>query len=60
MNWHRWLATLLVMLALTGCAQGGQVPYAPYSPEYMHDRAVMAAEAAVACSRWQSYPIVGG
>jgi hypothetical protein len=38
MNWHRWLATLRVMLALTACAQGGQVPYVPYSPENMHDR----------------------
>jgi hypothetical protein len=35
MNWHRWLATLLVMLALAACAQGGWVPY---SPENMHDR----------------------
>jgi hypothetical protein len=38
MNWHRWLATLLVTLALAACTQGGQVPYAPYSPENMHDR----------------------
>jgi hypothetical protein len=37
MNWHRWLATLLIMLALTACAQGGQVQ-TPYSPENMHDR----------------------
>ena len=35
MNWHRWLATLLVMLALAACAQGGQDPYAAYPP---HDR----------------------
>ena len=35
MNWYRWLATLLVMLALAACVQWGQVPYAP---EYMHDR----------------------
>jgi hypothetical protein len=35
MNWHRRLATLLVMLALAARAQGGQVPY---SPENMHDR----------------------
>jgi hypothetical protein len=34
MNLHRWLAAL----ALTACAQGGQVAYAPYSPENMHDR----------------------
>jgi hypothetical protein len=26
MDWHRWLATLLVMLALTACAQGGLSP----------------------------------
>jgi hypothetical protein len=38
MNWHRWLATLFVMLALVACAQEGQVPYAPYSPENIHDR----------------------
>jgi hypothetical protein len=38
MNCNRWLAALLVMLALTACAQGGQVPYAPYSPENVHDR----------------------
>jgi hypothetical protein len=31
MNWQRWLATLLIMLALAACTQGGQVPYAPYS-----------------------------
>jgi hypothetical protein len=30
MNWQRWLAALLVMLALAACAQGGQVSYAPY------------------------------
>jgi hypothetical protein len=35
MNWHRWLAALLVMLALTACVQWGQIPYAP---ENMHDR----------------------
>jgi len=29
MDWHRWLAALLVMLALAACAQGGQVPYVP-------------------------------
>jgi hypothetical protein len=29
MNWHRWLATLLVMLALAACAQGGQDPMRP-------------------------------
>jgi hypothetical protein len=28
-----WLATPLVMLALAACAQGGQIPYAPYPPE---------------------------
>jgi hypothetical protein len=37
MNWHRRLAALFVMLALTGCSQGiaGQTgtPSAPYSPE---------------------------
>jgi hypothetical protein len=38
MNRHRWLATLLLILTLAACAQGGQVPYAPYSPENMHDR----------------------
>jgi hypothetical protein len=40
MNWHRWLAALLVMLALAVCVQGGQAqaPYAPYSPENTHDR----------------------
>jgi hypothetical protein len=35
MNWHRRLATLLVMLELAACAQGGQVPNAP---ENVHDR----------------------
>jgi hypothetical protein len=35
MNWHRWLATLLIMLALAACAQEGQVPY---SPENIPDR----------------------
>ena len=39
MNWQRWLVALFVMLALAACARGGgQVPYAPYSPENMHDR----------------------
>jgi hypothetical protein len=38
MNWHRCLSVLFVMLALTACSQGGQVPYAPYSRESMHDR----------------------
>ena len=37
MRWRTRLAALLVVLALTGCAQGisGQAgpPYAPYSPE---------------------------
>jgi hypothetical protein len=37
MNWHRWLATLLVMLALAACAQGGQAQ-APYALENVHDR----------------------
>jgi hypothetical protein len=46
MNWHRWLATLLITLALTACAQGGQIPYAPYSP---HDRGGNGG-GAVACS----------
>jgi hypothetical protein len=47
MNWHRWLATLFVMLALAACVQGGQVRYAPYTP---HDREVTGAGAALACS----------
>ena len=38
MNWHRWLAALLVMLRLAACSQGRPGPYAPYSPEKMHDR----------------------
>jgi hypothetical protein len=38
MNWHRWLATLFVMLALAACAQEGRVPYAPYSDEDRNDR----------------------
>ena len=42
MNWHRRFATLLVLLALAGCAPAamgqGQAPYAPYSPENMQDR----------------------
>jgi hypothetical protein len=38
MNRHRWLDMLLIMLALAACAQGGQVPYAPYPRENMHDR----------------------
>jgi hypothetical protein len=37
MDWHRSLAALFVVFALTGCAQGttGQAgtPYAPYPPE---------------------------
>jgi hypothetical protein len=44
LNVQGWLAALLVVLALTGCAQGttgqAQAPYAPYSPENngnMHD-----------------------
>jgi hypothetical protein len=36
-NWGRWLAALLVVLALTGCAQGttsqAGAPYAPYPPD---------------------------
>jgi hypothetical protein len=38
MNLHTRLAALFVILALAACAQGGQVAYAPYSPENMHDR----------------------
>ena len=42
MHRQRRLATLFVVLALTGCAQAtaGQpgAPYAPYSLENMHDR----------------------
>jgi hypothetical protein len=38
MNWHRRLAAFFVLLALAACAQEGQVLYAPYSPENMHDR----------------------
>jgi hypothetical protein len=46
MNLHRWLAALLVLLALAGCAQvattQGQDPNAPSSPanngEYLRDR----------------------
>ena len=40
MIWHRWLVTLLVMLALAACVQGdqAQVPSAPHSPENVHDR----------------------
>ena len=30
MNWHRWLAALIVMLALAACSQEGQAPYAPH------------------------------
>ena len=39
MNRHRWLLTLLVMLALAWCAQGGQAqaPSAPHSLENVHD-----------------------
>jgi hypothetical protein len=37
LNVQGWLAALLVVLALAGCAQGttgqAQAPYAPYSPE---------------------------
>ena len=50
MNWHRWLAALVVTLALAACAQGGQVPDAPYSQETMHDRGAVTVAAAVACS----------
>jgi hypothetical protein len=42
MNLRRRLAALFLILALGGCAQvptgSGQEPYAPYSPENMHDR----------------------
>jgi hypothetical protein len=38
MNWHRWLAALILMLALAACSQGGQIPYAPYSHEDRNDR----------------------
>jgi hypothetical protein len=38
MNWYRWLVTLFVALALAACAQAGQIPYAAYSPENVHDR----------------------
>jgi hypothetical protein len=45
MNLHRWLATVFVILALTGCVQvatgPGQAPHAPHSPDNngnMHDR----------------------
>jgi len=46
MNLHRGLASLFVVLALTGCAQvatiQGQPPNPPYSPanngEYLRDR----------------------
>jgi len=35
MNPHRWLAAVVVILALAGCVQGPQsqrqAPYAPYS-----------------------------
>jgi hypothetical protein len=58
MNWRRWLVALFVMMALAACAQGGQVPYAPYSQETMHDRGVTVTEEveAGACSaQWQSY-----
>ena len=37
MNWHRWLATLFVLLALAACTQGGQAPHAPSSPQNIHD-----------------------
>ena len=50
MNWHRRLAARLVMLALAACARGGQVPYAPYSPEYIYERAVAEEVAAAVCS----------
>jgi hypothetical protein len=38
MNWRNQLAALFVLLTLAACAQGGQVRYAPYPPENMHDR----------------------
>jgi hypothetical protein len=44
LKWHEWAPTLLIVLALAGCAQGitdqAKAPYAPYSPENngnMHD-----------------------
>jgi hypothetical protein len=37
MNWHRRLAALFLILALSGCVQGvtghAQTPYPPYPPE---------------------------
>jgi hypothetical protein len=45
MNPHRWLAAVIVILALAGCVQTpqrqGQAPYAPYSLDSngnVHDR----------------------
>ena len=41
MKLFRPLAVLFVLFTLGGCAAAtgqGQVPYAPYSPENMHDR----------------------
>jgi hypothetical protein len=40
MNWHRRLATLLVVLTLAGAPKGAQAqaPSALLSPENMHDR----------------------
>jgi hypothetical protein len=37
MNCLRWLATVLIILGLAACAQGGQAK-APYTAENMHDR----------------------
>jgi hypothetical protein len=68
MNLHQWLAAVLVLLALAGCAQvttgQRQAPYAPYSPdlngEYPRDRGGDGSgeEAAVKCSR-QELPTLG-
>jgi hypothetical protein len=42
MNWHKWVAALLVLLALAGCVAGApgqtQAPNTPYSPGNSPDR----------------------
>jgi len=42
------------MLALAACAQGGQVPCAPYSPENMHDRGGDMQHAGATGPRWSA------
>jgi hypothetical protein len=54
MNWHRWLATFLVMLALAAWRKGARSPTLPTPRSIRTTGAMMVAaaevEAAVACN----------